>query len=73
MPIDMYSSSCQQVSLSAEEFHQKGRENATAELASLYEYVYKMPEGPQKQHFLKKVINKCLSIVNSNLDIVFPF
>lgn len=26
-----------------------------AELASLYEYVQKMPDGPQKQMFLKKV------------------
>lgn len=37
------------------EFHEQGKDNAMAELASLYEYVQKMPDGPQKQMFLKKV------------------
>ena len=26
-----------------------------AEVASLYEYVMKLPDGPQKTHFLKRV------------------
>ena len=35
---------------------------AVAELASLYEHVKKMPEGPQKQYFLKKVFTVSLCI-----------
>ena len=53
--MDMYASSCQQVSMSSDQFHDKGKEMAITELASLYEYVCKMPDGPQKHHFLKKV------------------
>lgn len=54
VPVDMYASSCQQVSMSSDQFHDKGKEMAITELASLYEYVCKMSDGPQKQHFLKK-------------------
>ena len=51
--IDMYTTSCQRESVDT--FHQNGQDKAVAELASLYEVVQKMPDGPQKTHFLKKV------------------
>lgn len=59
--IDMYTTSCQRKS--ADTFHQNGQDNAVAELASLYEVVQKMPDGPQKTHFLKRVrrLIVCLS------------
>ncbi|XP_019862863.1 PREDICTED: rho GTPase-activating protein 19-like [Amphimedon queenslandica] len=53
IPVDIYSSACKKT-CSTSEFHEQGRDNAVAELASLYEYVKKMPDGPQKQMFLKK-------------------
>lgn len=53
--IDVYSTSCQREAVDS--FHQNGQDNATAELASLYEVVQKMPDGPQKSHFLKRVRN----------------
>ena len=54
IPVDIYSSACKKT-CSMSEFHERGKDNAMAELASLYEYVQKMPDGPQKQMFLKKV------------------
>jgi len=51
--IDQYSTSCKRQC--AEGFHESGKEQATDELAKLYEFVKNMPDGPQKNHFLKKV------------------
>ena len=51
--IDQYSTSCKRQCV--EDFHENGKEQATDELAKLYEFVKNMPEGPQKNHFLKKV------------------
>jgi hypothetical protein len=56
VPVDIYSSACKK-SCDVGEYHQKGQDMANAELASLYEYVKNMPDGPQKQHFLKKFEN----------------
>ncbi len=53
IPLEMYSTSCKRVS--PEDFHTQGKEQALAEVAALYEFVQKMPEGPQKSHFLKRV------------------
>ena len=52
--MDIYSTSCQRMSTS-EDFHTAGKEMAVAELAQLYEYVQKMPDGPKKAHFMKRV------------------
>lgn len=54
VPVDIYSSACKR-NLSDKDYHEEGQENALVELASLYEYVKKLPDGPQKQHFLRKV------------------
>ena len=53
VPLELYTTSCKRVC--PEEFHSVGKERALAEVASLYEYVQKLPDGPQKTHFLKRV------------------
>ena len=53
IPLELYTTSCKRAC--PEEFHSAGKERALAEVASLYEYVQKMPDGPQKTHFLKRV------------------
>ena len=54
IPVDIYTSSCHRMK-SGEDFHTAGKDMAAAELAQLYEIVQKMPEGPQKTHFMKRV------------------
>ncbi len=53
IPLEMYTTSCKRAC--PEDFHTQGKDRATAELAALYEVVRKMPDGPQKTHFLKRV------------------
>ena len=51
--IDAYSTSCKRQC--SEKYHENGKDQATDEVAKLYEIVKNMPEGPQKTHFMKKV------------------
>jgi len=51
--LDMCTTYCKRVC--PDNFHAAGKEKALAEISSLYEYVQKMPDGPQKTHFLKRV------------------
>lgn len=53
IPLDMCTTHCKQIC--PDDFHAAGKERALAEISSLYEYVQKMPDGPQKAHFLKRV------------------
>ena len=53
VPFDVYRTSCQRMEV--DNFHEQGQQRAGAEVAALYEYVQKMPEGPQKAHFMKRV------------------
>ena len=53
--MDMYSTSCERRQCSDEEFHRAGQERALEEVAALYELIHKMPDGPKKAHFLKRV------------------
>lgn len=53
IPLDMCTTHCKQIC--PDDFHTAGKERALAEISSLYEYVQKMPDGPQKAHFLKRV------------------
>ena len=51
--LPLYTTYCSRVS--EEEFHSVGQDRALAEVAALLETVQKMPDGPQKTHFLKMV------------------
>ena len=53
--MDIYSTSCERRHCSDDEFHRAGQERALEEVAALYELIHKMPDGPQKAHFLKRV------------------
>ena len=53
VPFDVYRTSCQRMEV--ERFHTEGQQRAGDEVGALYEYVQKMPEGPQKAHFMKRV------------------
>ena len=51
--MEMYSTFCQRTAV--DDFHAEGQQRALAEIASLLEVVQKMPDGPQKTHFMKRV------------------
>ena len=53
LPIDLYTTSCKRACV--ETFHESGKERAMDEVAKLYEMVKNMPDGPQKNHFMKRV------------------
>lgn len=53
--MDIYSTSCERKQCSDDEFHKAGQERALEEVAALYELIHKMPDGPKKAHFLKRV------------------
>lgn len=61
IPLDMCTTYCKQVC--TDDFHAAGKERALAEISSLYEYVQKMPDGPQKTHFLKRVSIPCRTLL----------
>lgn len=50
---DVYRTSCQRMEVDS--FHAQGQQVAGEEVKALLEYVQKMPEGPQKAHFMKRV------------------
>lgn len=52
IPFDMYRTSCQRMDVGS--FHEEGMQNADAEVKALRAYVEKMPDGPQKAHFMKR-------------------
>ena len=54
VPVEMYSTCCQRAA-DPDDFHASGQARALAEVASLFEMVQKMPDGPQKTHFMKRV------------------
>lgn len=66
----MCTTSCRQES--SANFHAAGQERAAAELASLYEHIKNMPDGPQKTHFLKKVCYRFTLCEQSAFTIYFP-
>lgn len=41
--------------MEVDSFHAQGQQVAGEEVKALLEYVQKMPEGPQKAHFMKRV------------------
>ncbi|KAL5471588.1 hypothetical protein EMCRGX_G029716 [Ephydatia muelleri] len=49
---DVYRTSCQRMEVDS--FHAQGQQVAGEEVKALLEYVQKMPEGPQKAHFMKR-------------------
>ena len=51
--MDMYSTCCKRECV--EDFHKSGQDRAAAEIAQLKDFIMKMPDGPQKAHFLKRV------------------
>ena len=58
--MDMYSTCCKRECI--EDFHKAGQDRASAEVAQLKDFIMRMPDGPQKAHFLKRVWKTCVNL-----------
>lgn len=53
--------------MEVDSFHAQGQQMAGDEVNALFEYVQKMPEGPQKAHFMKRVSRIVWMVPSSHL------